>query len=57
VHIAVLLALAVVVAVCLVLSTQIHAVARSCSATGVTASAVSSAGGPTLSCSAYATSK
>jgi hypothetical protein len=60
VHIAVLLALAVVVAVCLVLSTQIHAVARSCSTTGVTgttAIAVSSAGGPTLSCSAYATNK
>jgi ferric-dicitrate binding protein FerR (iron transport regulator) len=57
VHIAVLLALAVVVAVCFALSTQIHAVARSCSTTGTTAIAVSSAGGPTLSCSGYATSK
>jgi hypothetical protein len=60
VHIAVLLALAVVAAVCLVLSFQIHAVARTCSTTGVTgttAIAVSSAGGPTLSCSGYATTK
>jgi hypothetical protein len=60
VNIAVLLALAVVAAVCFALSTQIHAAARTCSTTGVTgttAIAVSPGAGPTLSCSAYATSK
>jgi hypothetical protein len=55
VHLAILLALAAVAALCLTLSTQLHSAARSC--TGTAAATSTSAPVRSVTCHAYATTK
>ena len=56
VHVAVMVTLAAVVALCFALSTQVHAVTRPCTAPVAAASAATSPA-RTMSCAAYATNK